>query len=288
MLQAMNTMAYGEAPGAITVAEESTSYPKVSAPVDAGGLGFGFKWNMGWMNDTLSYMARDPVYRPHHHNQMTFGLVYAFSENFILPISHDEVVHGKGSMLSKMPGNRDEQFANLRAYYGFMWAHPGKKLLFMGQEFAQPEEWNHDSSLPWHLLDDPAHAGMQRLVRDLNTLYRGTPALHALDAEADGFQWIEADDAAHSVFAWLRRSGGPEPDVVVAVNFTPVERPDYRIGLPFPGDWRETLNTDAQIYGGRGRGNMGKIHAGDTPSHGQPASARVYLPPLSAVYLVKA
>ncbi len=287
MMQAMNTLAYGEAPGVMTVAEESTSYPKVSAPVDAGGLGFGYKWNMGWMNDTLDYIGRDPVYRRHHHSQMTFGLVYAFSENFILPISHDEVVHGKGSMLGKMPGNADEKFANLRAYYGFMWAHPGKKLLFMGQEFAQPDEWNHNASLPWHLTDDLAHGGVQRLVRDLNTLYRGTPALHALDADGAGFQWIEADDADNSVFAWLRRSGGPDPDVVVAINFTPVERPAYRIGLPFAGQWREALNTDAAIYGGGGRGNMGLIEASDTPSHGQPASATIYLPPLSAVYLIK-
>jgi 1,4-alpha-glucan branching enzyme len=286
MLQEMNTRTYGDHPGIVTVAEESTAYPGVSAPVDQGGLGFGFKWNMGWMNDTLDYIARDPVHRRHHHHQMTFGLTYAFSENFILPISHDEVVHGKGSMLGKMPGTGEDRFAHLRAYYGFMWGHPGKKLLFMGQEFAQAGEWNHAESLDWAALDDPRHAGMQRLVRDLNTLYRGTPALHRKDAAPEGFQWIEADDAARSVYAWLRRGGPEDRNVVVLCNFTPLERPAYRVGLPLPGRWREALNSDAAIYGGGGRGNMGGVEADGPPHQGQAASAEVYLPPLSALFLV--
>ncbi|TDL83709.1 1,4-alpha-glucan branching protein GlgB [Palleronia sediminis] len=285
-LQKVNTVTYGECPGIMTVAEESTSFPHVSRPVDAGGLGFGFKWNMGWMNDTLSYVEKDPIYRRHHHHQMTFGLHYAFSENFILPISHDEVVHGKGSMLNKMPGSEWEKFANLRAYYGFMWGHPGKKLLFMGCEFAQPSEWNHNGQLPWGLLDDPRHGGVQRLVRDLNTLYRGTPALHALDCDPAGFQWIEANDADASVYAWIRRSGGPDPEAVVVCNFTPVER-RYRLGMPQAGRWREALNSDADIYGGGGRGNMGGIDAADGGVNGQPASAEVTLPPLSTLIFVK-
>ncbi|AHM04546.1 1,4-alpha-glucan (glycogen) branching enzyme, GH-13-type [Roseibacterium elongatum DSM 19469] len=286
MLQEMNIATYGAQPGIMTVAEESTSYPKVSAPVDQGGLGFGYKWNMGWMNDTLDYMSREPIYRQHHHHQMTFGLTYAFSENFILPISHDEVVHGKGSMLTRMPGPEDEKFANLRAYYGFMWGHPGKKLLFMGQEFGQRSEWNHDAQIDWAALDDPRHAGLQRLVRDLNTLYRGTPALHALDADPKGFQWIEADDAANSVYAWLRRGGPDDPNAVIICNFTPVERPAYKLGLPATGRWREALNTDAEIYGGGGRGNMGAVDAVGKPRHGQAASTEIYLPPLSTVILI--
>ena len=286
MLQAMNTATYGAFPGIMTVAEESTSYPRVSGPVDAGGLGFGFKWNMGWMNDTLDYIARDPVHRKHHHHQMTFGLHYAFSENFILPISHDEVVHGKGSMLAKMPGSRPEKFANLRAYYGFMWGHPGKKLLFMGQEFAQAQEWNHDAQIDWDCLGDPLHAGMQTLVRDLNRLYRETPALHARDCQADGFEWIEANDADASVYAWIRRGAARDPAVVVACNMTPVER-TYRLGLPAAGTWREALNTDADTYGGGGRGNLGAVTATDTQHNAQPASAEVVLPPLSTLFLVE-
>ncbi|KPQ18502.1 MAG: 1,4-alpha-glucan branching enzyme GlgB [Rhodobacteraceae bacterium HLUCCO18] len=287
MLQEMNVTTYGHAPGIMTVAEESTSYPAVSAPVDRGGLGFGYKWNMGWMNDTLDYMARDPVHRRHHHHQMTFALTYAWSENFILPISHDEVVHGKGSMIGKMPGTREEQFANLRAYYGFMWAHPGKKLLFMGQEFGQRAEWNHAVSLDWGALEDPSHKGLQRLVRDLNTLYRGVPALHAGDADPGGFQWIDADDAARSVYAWIRRGGPGNPNAVVVCNFTPVERVGYRLALPVAGHWREALNTDAEIYGGQGRGNLGGLTAEDAPHRDQAASATVYLPPLSTLVFVQ-
>jgi 1,4-alpha-glucan branching enzyme len=287
MLQEMNTVTYGAHPGIMTVAEESTAYPGVSQPVSGGGLGFGFKWNMGWMNDTLEYMKKDPVHRRHHHHQMTFGLTYAFTENFVLPISHDEVVHGKGSMLGKMPGGADERFANLRAFYGFMWGHPGKKLLFMGQEFGQATEWNHNAELDWAALEHPGHAGLQRLVRDLNTLYRGEPALHVSDTDPAGFQWIDADDAAHSVYSWIRRGGPDDPNVVVVCNFTPVERPGFTIGLPGPGDWREALNSDAEIYGGQGRGNFGTVTARPEPLHGQAARAEVYLPPLSAVFLVQ-
>ena len=285
-LRAMNVAAYGAHPGVMTVAEESTSYPKVSAPVHDGGLGFGFKWNMGWMNDTLRYMAEDPVNRKYHHDKVTFGLHYAFSENFVLPISHDEVVHGKGSMYTRMPGDHATKLANLRAYYGFMWGHPGKKLLFMGQEFGQVAEWNHDAEIGWHHLDDPGHKGLQRLVRDLNTLYRATPALHLKDAEADGFDWLVGGDADHSVIAWLRRGGGADKPVVMLTNFTPVERPAYRIGLPRAGAWREALNTDAGLYGGGNRGNMGRIVAEDGASHGQPASAGLYLAPLSTLFLI--
>ena len=285
MLQEMNVAAYGHMPGIMTVAEESTAFPGVSSPVDAGGLGFGFKWNMGWMNDTLTYVQKDPVHRKYHHNQMTFGLHYAFSENFILPISHDEVVHGKGAMLAKMPGNDWEKFANLRAYYGFMWGHPGKKLLFMGQEIAQGTEWNHEASVDWDALQDPQHAGMQALVRDLNRVYRDTPALHVRDAMPDGFQWIDGGDAEHSTFSWLRWGNEGDPPVAVISNFTPVERADWQVGLPFAGRWSEILNTDAGLYGGGNRGNMGGITATDDGWHGQPASARVTVPPLATVML---
>lgn len=287
MLQTMNTIAYGEEPGVMTVAEESTSYPKVSRPVHDGGLGFGFKWNMGWMNDTLDYIGRDPVYRRHHHHQMTFGLHYAFSENFILPISHDEVVHGKGSMLARMPGNDWEKFANLRAYYGFMWGHPGKKLLFMGQEFAQGHEWNHDAEIDWACIGNPLHYGVQQLVRDLNRLYRETPALHAHDCDGAGFQWIEANDAENSVYAWVRRGRPGDPEVVVVCNFTPVERSAYRLGFPQAGVWAEALNSDAEVYGGGGRGNLGRVVAQAGESHGQPASADIVLPPLSTLIFIR-
>ena len=283
LMRRMNIAAYGECPGIITAAEESTAFPGVSRPVDAGGLGFGFKWNMGWMNDTLSYMQKDPIYRKHHHHQMTFGLHYAWSENYILPISHDEVVHGKGSMLEKMPGEGAEKFANLRAYYGFMWAHPGKKLLFMGLEFAQAAEWNHNQSLDWHLLDQPLHRGVKVFVRDLNRLYRATPALHVNDTRPEGFQWLESSDTEASVYAWLRKGRAQDPAVAAVVNMTPVER-RYRIGLPNAGHWDEILNSDAEAYGGGNRGNMGGVLAEKTAHHGQPFSAVVTLPPLSAVW----
>jgi 1,4-alpha-glucan branching enzyme len=251
--------------------------------VDTGGLGFGFKWNMGWMNDTLSYMAKEPIHRKHHHHQMTFGIHYAWSENYILPISHDEVVHGKGSMLGKMPGDAWEKFANLRAYYAYMWTHPGKKLLFMGCEFAQTAEWNHDVSLDWHLLDHGGHKGVQTLVRDLNHLMRATPALYLNDTRSEGFEWIEAGDSDRSVYVFARRGGPDDKQVVVALNMTPVERRDYRIGLPVAGHWREALNSDAAIYGGGDRGNLGGVQTEAVAWHNHPQSATVTLPPLSAI-----
>ena len=284
VLRSTNITAYGECPGIMTIAEESTAFPGVSRPANWGGLGFGFKWNMGWMNDTLSYMQKDPIYRKYHHHQMTFGLVYAWSENYILPISHDEVVHGKGSMLSKMPGNAWEKFANLRAYYGYMWAHPGKKLLFMGQEFAQGAEWNNNQSLDWHQLDIAEHRGMQRLVRDLNRVYRETRALHVNDTRPEGFAWIESNDAEAGVYSWVRKGTDTDKPVVAVVNMTPLER-KYRLGLPHAGHWSEILNTDAEAYGGGNRGNLGGVTTEKTPWHGQSQSALVTLPPLSAVYL---
>jgi len=282
LLRRMNVIAYGECPGILTAAEESTAFPGVTRPAHQGGLGFGFKWNMGWMNDTLAYMGRDPIHRRWHHHQMTFGLHYAWSENYILPLSHDEVVHGKGSLLARMPGEGAMKFAGLRAYYAFMWAHPGKKLLFMGQEFAQGAEWNHGRGLDWHLTDHPAHAGVQRLVRDLNRLYRETPALHVNDCRPEGFEWIEADAAEDSVYAWVRKGRAGDPMVVLVANMTPVER-TWRLGLPAPGRWDEVLNTDAAIYGGGDLGNLGGVLAEDVPWHGRAQSAVVTLPPLAAI-----
>ncbi len=281
-LQEMNRVAYGEVSGIMTAAEESTSFPGVSRPTDHEGLGFGYKWNMGWMNDTLKYMELDPIHRKHHHHQMTFGINYAFSENFILPISHDEVVHGKGSMIEKMPGNDFDRFANLRAYYGFMWAHPGKKLLFMGCEFAQNREWNHDISLDWHLLNHPSHQGVQSLVRDLNGIYKSRPALHSQDCNHEGFEWLEGNDAENGVFAFLRKGKNGEILVLVS-NFTPVERVNYRIGLPIRGEWLELFNTDSQLYGGENRGNLGTVIAEGQSWHGQDQSAEIYIPPLSTL-----
>jgi 1,4-alpha-glucan branching enzyme len=287
LLRRMNTIVYGEVPGILTAAEESTSFPGISQPVDTGGIGFGYKWNMGWMNDTLSYMSREPVHRRFHHHDMTFGMVYAFSENFILPLSHDEVVHGKGSLLGKMPGGSDEErFANLRAYYGFMWGHPGKKLLFMGQEFGQRAEWNHSADLDWPAAGQAPNAGLRRLVRDLNTLYRGTPALHAKDCEPGGFSWIEAEAQDISVFAWARFGAEGDPPAVVIANLTPLERSGWRCGLPKAGVWREALNTDAAIYGGGNRGNLGGVRSEPVAWHGQPQSAAVTLPPLGTLILV--
>ena len=283
-LQQVNTLVYAEHPGALTIAEESTAWPGVSQPVHAGGLGFGFKWNMGWMHDTLDYMSLEPVHRKWHHNKLTFGLLYAFTENFVLPLSHDEVVHGKGSILGKMPGDEWQRFANARAYYAFMWAHPGKKLLFMGQEFGQTREWDFEAGLEWHLLQYPLHQGLQALVRDLNRAHRNVPALHARDCEGEGFQWIVADDAEQSVYAWLRRGAPGDAMVAVVCNFTPVPRHGYRIGLPQAGRWREILNSDARIYGGSGMGNLDGVDAHPHPSHGFPASAEVTIPPLGAVY----
>ncbi|HEX8669379.1 MAG TPA: 1,4-alpha-glucan branching protein GlgB [Allosphingosinicella sp.] len=283
-LRELNRIVYGQFPDRFTVAEESTAWPGVSAPVHEGGLGFGFKWNMGWMNDTLDYMSREPVHRRFHHHQLTFGLHYAFSENFVLPLSHDEVVHGKGSILGRMPGDQWQKFANARAYYGFMWAHPGKKLLFMGQEFGQEREWNFGTELDWHLLGHPLHAGLKAAVSELNRLYRTIPALHARDCEGEGFRWIVADDADQSVLAWLR-FGEPDDAPVAAVsNLTPVPRPGYRIGLPAEGRWTEVFNSDARDFGGSGMGNLGAVTATAHPSHGFPASAEVTIPPLSTLY----
>ena len=280
-LRATNRALYGQHPGIITIAEESTAWPGVTLPAHENGakgnLGFGFKWNMGFMHDTLRYMARDPVHRRHHHQDVTFGLVYAFSENFVLPLSHDEVVHGKGSILGKMSGDDWQQFANLRAYYGLMWGYPGKKLLFMGQEFAQRREWNEDRALDWELRGAPAHEGVRNLVRDLNRLYRERPALHARDCEGEGFEWLVVDDAANSVFAWLRKAPGARPIAVIS-NMTPALRSQYRLPLPFDGTWREVLNSDAEIYGGSGKGNLGQV----TASGG---AALVTLPPLSTIML---
>jgi len=284
-LQRVNELVYSLFPGTMTIAEESTSWPGVSRPTNSGGLGFGFKWNMGWMNDTLAYMAHDPVHRRWHHDKLTFGLLYAFSENFILPLSHDEVVHGKASIAGKMPGDAWQKFANTRAYYGFMWGYPGKKLLFMGQEFGQWNEWNFDVSLDWHLLAYQPHRGLQSLVRDLNRLHKEKPALHARDCEAGGFQWIAVDDAQNSVLAWLRWGPPESRPVAVISNFTPVVRNGYRIGLPCAGRWREVLNTDAGEYGGSGTGNFGAVAAVSHGSHGFPASAEITVPPLSTIYL---
>ncbi|MFD1795777.1 1,4-alpha-glucan branching protein GlgB [Paracoccus aurantiacus] len=282
-LRGVNTVAYGEVPGIMTVAEESTAFPGVSRPVDAGGLGFGFKWNMGWMNDTLSYIQHEPVHRSHHHNQLTFGLVYAFSENFILPISHDEVVHGKGSMIEKMPGDVWQKFANLRAYYGFMWTHPGKKLLFMGCEFAQWKEWNHDASLDWHLLDDPRHKGVQSLIRDLNNLYRELPALHRRDNVPEGFSWIEGGAAQESILAYARYGEDGDAPVVAVCNFTPVPRHGWRVGLPRDGKWKLRLNSDAGVYGGSNMPTTPVTTADGDAWHGYDQSALIDLPPLSVL-----
>jgi 1,4-alpha-glucan branching enzyme len=284
-LRTMNTRVYEAFPGAMTVAEESTAWPQVSRPVDSGGLGFGFKWNMGWMHDTLRYMSKDPVYRCHHHSDMTFGLLYAFQENFVLPLSHDEVVHGKGSLLGKMPGDRWQKFANLRAYLAFMWTHPGKKLLFMGCEFGQEREWNHDQSLDWHLLAEADHRGVQNLVRDLNALYRAIPALHQRDCEAEGFEWVVSDDSGQSVLAFLRKAGDGSPPALVVCNFTPTVRHGYRIGVPVAGTWRERLNSDAAGYGGSNLGNSGAIQTSATAAHGRPISLELTLPPLATIVL---
>ncbi|MDN5864945.1 MAG: 1,4-alpha-glucan branching protein GlgB [Gammaproteobacteria bacterium] len=282
----LNELVFDEFPGVTTIAEESTDWPGVSRPVHAGGLGFGYKWNMGWMHDTLAYMRENPVNRRWHHGKITFGLVYAFSENFILPLSHDEVVHGKGSLIGKMPGDDWQKFANLRAYYGFMWAHPGKKLLFMGGEFAQWREWNHDTSLDWNLLDHAPHRGVQNLVRDLNRLYRDQPALHRGDCEGTGFEWVVADDDAQSVFAFLRHGAAGDPPALAVSNFTPVPRYGYRVGVPRAGCWREMMNTDAALYGGSNLGNAGGVESMSIPAHGHPHSLALTLPPLATLILV--
>jgi 1,4-alpha-glucan branching enzyme len=284
-LKRMNEVVGVERPQAVTLAEESTAFPGVSRPVYAGGLGFHYKWNMGWMHDTLQYFERDPVHRRHHQNEITFSLVYAFNENFVLPLSHDEVVHGKGALLAKMPGDRWQKFANLRAYYGLMFGHPGKKLLFMGSEFGQDREWNHDRSLDWHLLEGDAHRGLQSLVRDLNRLYAATPALHERDFTPDGFEWIVHDDARHSVLAFVRRGADPDGLVLVVSNLTPVVQQDYRLGVPRLGAWRERINTDSAYYGGSNVGTaFGELTAEPQPWNGQAQSLVLALPPLATVF----
>jgi len=288
-LKRLNEKVYEEAPGVITVAEESTAWPGVSRPTWLGGLGFGYKWNMGWMNDTLAYVREDPVHRAWHHHRLTFGLMYAFAENFVLPLSHDEVVHGKRSLLEKMPGDDWRRFANLRLYLSFMWTQPGKKLLFMGGEFGQRREWNDDRELDWALLDDPVHGarhrGLQALVRDLNHLYAAVPALHVLDCEPRGFSWVDCQDSAQSVIAWLRHGHDPLDCALVVCNFTPVVRHGYRVGVPHPGCWQERLNSDAAAYGGAGVGNLGAVQAEAVPWHGRPFSLSLTIPPLGALLL---
>jgi 1,4-alpha-glucan branching enzyme len=283
-LQEMNATCHKRVPGAVTIAEESTSWPGVTRATHLGGLGFHMKWNMGWMHDTLNYLAHEPVYRSYHHGQMTFSMVYAYSESYVLPLSHDEVVHGKGSLLRKMPGDRWQQLANLRAYYAWMWSHPGKQLVFMGCEFGQDAEWAEARELDWWLLDSPGHSGLQRLVHDLNEVYRSTPALHATDDDPDCFQWIDANDTVGNVLSFVR-SDGAGSHIACVVNYAAVPHHGYRIGLPEAGTWAEVLNTDAEVYAGSGVGNLGAVHASDTPSHGLPASASITVPPLGAVWL---
>ncbi len=283
-LREMNTAVYGADTSIMTVAEESTSFPGVSQPVHSGGLGFGYKWNMGWMNDTLRYMEKDPIYRQHDHHLMTFPIDWAFTENFILPISHDEVVHGKGAMIEKMPGTEWEKFANLRAYYAYMWCHPGKKLLFMGCEFAQGHEWDHNGELDWNAAEQTANKGVQRLVQDLNALYKSTPSLHVKDCTEDGFGWIH-NDPSQSTIGFARYGDDTHAPVVVMCNFTPVERTDFRLGVPKQGFWEEVLNSDADIYGGGNRGNMGGVQSDDIGADGQGQSVVITLPPLAVVVL---
>jgi 1,4-alpha-glucan branching enzyme len=284
-LKHLNAVVGERCPGAMVIAEESTAWPGVTQPVSNQGLGFSYKWNMGWMHDTLRYMEHDPIHRAWHHDDITFGLLYAFSERFILPISHDEVVHGKGSLIAKMPGDRWQKFANLRAYLGFMWSHPGKKLLFMGCEIAQEREWNHDGQIDWHLLGDPAHAGIQRLVRDLNRLYRQEPALHSRDTEGSGFRWIVGDDRVNSVFCYFRSGSDGTAPVLVVCNMTPTPRYNYRIGVPHQGAWREIANTDSHFYGGSNMGNQGVVHSDSHPAHGEHQSIELTLPPLATIML---
>jgi 1,4-alpha-glucan branching enzyme len=306
-LQEVNATCYRRVPGVMMIAEESTAWPGVTRPVHLGGLGFGFKWNLGWMHDTLTYFSHDPMFRYYHHNEITFSLMYAFSENFILPLSHDEVVHGKGSLLGKMPGDDWRRFAGLRALLAYMWAHPGKQLLFMGSEFGQGAEWSQENGLDWWTLDDEYHSGTQHLVRDLNQAYRATPALWALDYSPEGFGWIDANDATGNVLSFLRFSGDPGATDAAAgpgeagpgkagtggaavlaciANFSGEPHSEYRVGLPHAGRWIEVINTDAAGYGGSGVGNLGVVDAVAEPWHGRPASAVITLPPLGVLWLV--
>ncbi len=283
-MRSMNEAIYREFPGTETIAEESTAWPMVSRPLYVGGLGFGMKWNMGWMNDTLAYFGQDPIHRKHHHGQFTFSVWYAFNENFVLPLSHDEVVHGKRSLFDRMPGDSWQKFANLRLLFGYMWGHPGKKLLFMGGEFGQGREWNHDQSLDWHLLEQDPHHGIQRWVEDLNAFYRRTPALFEQDFSREGFAWIDFHDEQNSVLAWLRRDKQGKP-LLVVLNATPVPRNNYRIGVPAAGFWREAINSDATEYGGSGWGNLGGVESTPVPYHGFYDSLSLSLPPLAVLFL---
>ncbi len=284
-LRLLNSSVYRDFPDCAMIAEESTAWPMVSRPADGGGLGFGLKWNMGWMHDTLEYFKQDPVHRKYHHGELTFSLIYAFNENFVLPLSHDEVVYGKGSMIGKMPGDDWRMFANLRALYGYMWAHPGKKLLFMGGEFAQRREWTHEGELEWWVLDLPEHAGMKRLMSDLNSVYVREPALHELDFSPDGFEWVDVNNAEQSVLAFLRKSAGSGAPILVVCNFTPVPRSNYAVGVPARGIWREILNTDASVYGGAGWGNLGGVESVPVGAHGRTESINLSLPPLATIML---
>jgi 1,4-alpha-glucan branching enzyme len=283
-IRTLNEAAYASHPDVHMIAEESTAWPMVSRPTHTGGLGFGLKWKMGWMHDTLLYFSKDPVHRKHHHHELAFSIWYAFTENFLLPLSHDEVVHGKGSLIGKMPGDEWQKFANLRALFGHMYSQPGKKLLFMGGEFGQVKEWQHDESLEWHVLKYHAHQGIQRWVRDLNRLYAAEPALHELDFEPEGFEWIDLHEWEHSTFSYIRKGKSTSDIILVALNLTPVPRDSYRIGTPRGGFWKEALNSDAKIYGGNDLGNGGGVEAEPVPSHGRPHSISVTLPPLGALF----
>ena len=283
-LQEMNATVYKRVPGVVTVAEESTAWPGVTRPTHLGGLGFGLKWNMGWMHDSLNYISKEAIYRQYHHQEMTFAMVYAWTENFVLPVSHDEVVHGKGSLVRKIPGDRWQQLATLRAYLAYMWSHPGKQLLFMGQEFGQDAEWSETRGLDWWLLDHAEHRGVLDMLTDANRIYRNNPPLWALDHEPRGFEWIDANDAADNTFSWLRWDADGNP-IACVINFAGVPHYDYHLGLPMAGEWNEVLNTDATNYGGSGVGNFGAVHATDQPWHGRPASAVLNLPPLGALWL---
>jgi 1,4-alpha-glucan branching enzyme len=284
-LQEMNATLYKRVPGVITVAEESTSWPGVTRATHLGGLGFGFKWNMGWMNDSLRYLEHEPIYRQYHHHELTFSMMYAYSENFVLPLSHDEVVHGKGSLLRKMPGDRWQQLANLRAYLAMMWAHPGKQLLFMGAELGQESEWSEKGELDWWLLDHVDHRGLQQLVKDLNGFYRDTPALWRTDHSPERFTWIDANDAGNNVFSFIRYGDDGEPTVACIANFSAIPHHGYRLGLPYAGQWVEAVNTDADVYGGSGVGNYGAVEADGPGWHGMETSTELSVPPLATVYL---
>jgi 1,4-alpha-glucan branching enzyme len=284
-MKSMNHALYESFHGIQIIAEESTAWPMVSRPLYLGGLGFGLKWNMGWMNDTLKYFSTDPLFRKYDHDKLTFSLWYAFSENFMLSISHDEVVHGKGSLLAKMPGDEWQHFANLRLLFGYMFGHPGKKLMFMGSEFGSWREWAHDAALEWEILQYPLHAGLQQWVKDLNRLYCHEPVLHELDFTPDGFEWLDCHDWEGSTISFVRKGTTTADILLVACNFTPVPRTDYRVGVPRGGTWKEVLNSDSLVYGGSGVGNMGMVTAEESPSHGRPWTLSLTIPPLAAIYL---